>query len=441
MVLFSFTNLTFFYPTARVYHTYTENGILDMQNIQRFSGDFHMRVVGIIAEYNPLHNGHIYHLEQARALSKADYCVVVLSGNFVQRGEAACTDKFTRAGWALKAGADLVLELPSVYAVSPAERFAAGGVRTLAATGVVTDLAFGCEAPDLQLLYQISDVIASEPPALQEAIKKHLSMGKSYPRARFDALAEYGVPKNMLNAIAQPNNILAVEYLRAIRQFAEGIEPLPIPRIGTGYHSEDIVGEYASATAIRKAIVEGRNEILNTMPSFVGGPLMYDEQFIIAQETLSDIMLYAIRRLSAPELANIPDVCEGFENVLFRSVREVRTLLEFFEAVKTKRYTLARCKRIAVCALLGITSELVKQTAASPGGSYLRVLGFQRKARALLGEIAKKKTASLILRNSDLEACPAIVRRNLDTDALSTDILCYATTQEIKRDLSGAVIL
>jgi len=411
------------------------------EKIQLFSGEFAMRVVGIIAEYNPLHNGHIYHIEQARALSKADYCVVVLSGNFVQRGEAACTDKFTRAAWALRAGADLVLELPSVYAVAPAERFATGGVRTLGATGVVTDLAFGCEAPDLQLLYQIADIIASEPPALQEAIRKHLSMGKSYPRARFDALSEYGVPKNMLTAIAQPNNILAVEYLRAIRQFAQGIEPLPIPRVGTGYHSEDIVGEYASATAIRKAIVDGRSEILNTMPSFVGGPLMYDDQFIIAQESLSDMMLYAIRRLSPQELANIPDVSEGFENVLARAVREVRTLQEFFDAVKTKRYTLARCKRIAVCALLGITNEQIKQLQTSREGTYLRVLGFQRKARPLISEIAKKKTAPLILRNSDLEASGTIARRNFETDALSTDILCYATTQEMKRDFSGAVVL
>lgn len=400
-----------------------------------------MRVVGIIAEYNPLHNGHIYHLERARALSQAEYCVVVLSGNFVQRGEAACTDKFSRATWALRAGADLVLELPSVYAVAPAERFATGAVRTLAATGVVTDLAFGCEAPDLRTLYQISDIIATEPPALQEAIKKHLSMGKSYPRARFDALSEYGVPRSMLAAIAQPNNILAVEYLGAIRQYATNIDPLPIERIGTGYHSEEIVGEFASATAIRKAIVEGRNEILNTMPSFVGGPLLYDDQFIIPQEALSDVMLYAIRRMSAAELAALPDVAEGFENVLYRSVRESRSLSEYYEKIKTKRYTLARCKRIAASALLGITAEQVKRMAQSREGSYLKVLGFRRQSRALISEIAKSKTAPLILRNSDLEDCPSFVRQNVETDMLSTDILSYVTTQEIKRDLSGAVIL
>ena len=400
-----------------------------------------MRVVGIIAEYNPLHNGHIYHLERARALSNADYCIVVLSGNFVQRGEAACTDKLSRAAWALRAGADLVLELPSVYAVAPAERFAAGGVRTLNATGVVNDLAFGCEAPDLQMLYQISDIIATEPPALQDAIKRHLALGKSYPRARFDALSEYGVPKNMLAAIAQPNNILAVEYLNAIRQYAPSIEPLPIERVGTGYHSDEIVGDFASASAIRKAIVEGRNEILATMPSFVGGPLLYDEQFIIPQEALSDVMLYAIRRMSLADLAALPDVIEGFENVLYRSVRTARTLVEFYELIKTKRYTLARCKRIAACALLGITNDQVRKLTLSREGSYLKVLGFKKKARPLISEIAKRKTAPLILRNSDLEDCPAFVHQNVETDLFSTDILSFITTQEIRRDLGGAVIL
>ncbi len=403
--------------------------------------NFTMRVVGIIAEYNPLHNGHIYHLERAKSLSGSDFCVVVLSGNFVQRGEAACTDKFSRAAWALSAGADLVLELPSVYAVAPAERFAAGGVRTLGATGVVTSLAFGCEAPDLQTLYQISDIIATEPPALQAAIKRHLSLGKSFPRARFDALLEYGVPRNMLAAIAQPNNILAVEYLSALRKFAPGIEPLPIERIGTGYHSEQIAGEFASATAIRKAIIEGRHEILSTMPSFVGGPLLYDEQFIIPQEALSDVMLYALRRMSAAELAALPDIGEGFENVLYRSVREARTLLELYERIKSKRYTLARCKRIVVSALLGITTDQVRQTILSREGGYLKVLGFRRQARALISEIARRKTAPLILRNSDLEACPPFVRQNIETDMLSTDILRFVTSQEIRRDLGGAVIL
>jgi predicted nucleotidyltransferase len=400
-----------------------------------------MRVVGVIAEYNPLHNGHIYHLERARAQSGADYCVVVMSGNFVQRGESACTDKYTRAEWALRAGADVVLELPSIYAVSPAERFAIGGVRTLAGTGMVTDLAFGCEAPDLRTLYQISDIIVSEPPALRAAIKRHLSMGKAYPRARFDALREYGVPDAMLRAIAQPNNILAVEYLNALRAYAPKIDPLPIERVGTGYHSEEIAGAFASATAIRKAITEGRDEILDTMPSFVGGPLLYDEQFILPQKAIGTLMLATLRRMSVRALSDLPDVAEGFENVIYRTLRSVRTIGAFFDAVKSKRYTLARCKRIAVCALLGITKEQVRFTLEDRGSVYLRVLGFQKTARPLLGEIARAKTAPLFVRNNDFNDCSPIIQRNIEIDALSTDLLCYAADRDLKRDFSGPVIL
>lgn len=400
-----------------------------------------MRAVGIIAEYNPLHNGHIYHLEQAKALSGADYCIVVMSGNFVQRGEAACTDKFTRAEWALKVGADLVLELPSVFALSNAERFALGGVRTLAATGLVTDLAFGCEASDVTMLYQLADIIASEPPLFREALRRRLSEGKSYPRARFEALADYGVPPHLLEVIAQPNNILAIEYLHALSAGNIHMQPLPVTRIGSDYHSEALHGSYASATAIRKALAEGRREVLDTMPSFIGGPLMFDEQFVIPEDSLSDMTLYAIRKMSAEALRAIPDVSEGFENVIARAARSVSNMREFFETVKSKRYTLARCKRIAANALLGITVDQVHATVKSPEGSYLRVLGFQKKARPLLAEITRNTQAALILRNSDIQDAPLIVQKNLETDMLSTDILAYATGRNLRRDLSGPVIL
>ena len=400
-----------------------------------------MRVVGIIAEYNPLHNGHIYHLEQARALAEADYCAVVLSGNFVQRGEAACTDKFQRAEWALKAGADVVFELPSVYAVAPAERFAMGGVRTLAGTGVVTHLAFGCETPGLQTLYHLSDIITSEPPAFLEALRVHLSAGKSYPRARYDALADYGVPQHMLAAIAQPNNILAIEYLNALRLYAPELAPLPVERVGTGYHSEEIAGEYASATAIRKAIVDGNKDILSTMPSFVGGPMLFNQQFLIPQDAIGEMILYAIRRMNASDLADLPDVGEGFENVLYRAARSATTIESFFEQVKSKRYTLARCRRIAVCALLGITVDQVHASVTSPAGSYLKVLGFQKSARPLLSEIARRRRLPMFIRNADIDDCPLIVQRNVETDALSTDILAYAAGRDMHRDLGGPVIL
>lgn len=400
-----------------------------------------MRVVGIIAEYNPLHNGHIYHMEQARALTGAQHCIIVMSGNFVQRGEPACTDKYTRTEWALKAGADLVLELPSVYANSSAERFALGGVRTLQGTGVVTDLAFGCEESDLSTLYQLSDIIASEPPPFRCALREHLRRGKSYPRARFDALSDYGVPDNMLEAILQPNNILAVEYLNALRTYAPGIQPLPITRIGSSYHSDTLSGEYSSATAIRHALNCGNREVLGAMPSFVGGPLVYDEQFLIPPNALDQMALYALRRLHTTQLAEIPDVGEGFENVLYKAARCVGSMDAFLSAVKSKRYTLARVKRIVVNALLGVTVEQVHATVASREGSYLRVLGFKKDARSLLSQIGKCKRAPMILRNADLETCPLFVQRGVETDLLSTDLLALATAKDIKRDATGPIVL
>lgn len=221
-----------------------------------------MRVVGIIAEYNPLHNGHIYHLERAKALSDADFCVVVLSGNSRQRGEAACTDKLSRATWRLRR------RRPRFRAAERIRRGSPGGAVCRGRCSHPQRNRRG-HRPCLWLrsagsLHAVSNFGHHRDRTARLAGRRLCApfAGKSYPRARFDALTEYGVPKNTLAAIAQPNNILAVEYLGAIRKYAKGIEPSPIERIGTGYHSEEIVGEFASATAIRKAIIEGRNEIL-----------------------------------------------------------------------------------------------------------------------------------------------------------------------------------
>ncbi len=400
-----------------------------------------MRVVGIIAEYNPLHNGHIYHLEQARKQSDAEYCVVVMSGNFVQRGEPACTDKLTRTEWALQAGADVVLELPSIYAVSSAERFALGGVRTLAATGVVTDLAFGCEDSDINTLYQLCDIIVSEPPAYRRELAEQLHMGKSYPRARFDALRAFGIPDHMLAAIAKPNNILAIEYLRAIRAGKLGISPMPIRRIDSGYHATELTGEYSSATAIRRALSEGNREVLSAVPLFVGGPILYDPQFPITQEDIGSLILYALRRMTVQELAAVPDVAEGLENVIYRAVRSTGSLDVFYENVKSKRYTLARCKRIAVNALLGITAEHHRETVERADGVYLRVLGFNRSARPLLSMMGKAASAPIILRNTDIAKCNPLVQKNLAIDALSTDILNFALPADLRRDHIAPIIV
>lgn len=398
-----------------------------------------MRVVGIAAEYNPLHNGHIYHLEQAKKLANADFTLVALSGNFVQRGEPACADKFTRAEWALRAGVDLVVEIPQCLAAASAERYAEGAVKVLASTGIVTDLAFGVETDDVDALYRITDILYREPPSFRTNLAWHLKQGKSYPRAQFDALSDLDLPKGTIQLLTQPNNILAVEYLKAIRRFAPHIRPIPVKRTGSAYNDTELTGELSSATAIRQALLEGNEEVLCSLPLFVSGAAKFDSQFPATIESFGPLILYRLRSMSLDEIADLPDVSEGFEQVIARAVRNSPDINTFLEAIKSKRYTMARCKRIAVSALLHIQKDLPDRILAEPENLYLRILGFLNGSRGLLSAIASDGNAPVILRNSDIGNCSDTARDSLAIDAFSTDLFAYALGKEVHRDAMSAV--
>ena len=398
-----------------------------------------MRVVGIIAEYNPLHNGHIYHMEESKKQAGSEFCVVAMSGNFVQRGEPACTDKFTRAEWAVMGGADVVVEIPTVYAVSSAERFAEGAVKTLAATGVVTDLAFGVETDDVNALYHLADLLDREPANFRVYLNYHLKQGKSFPRAQYDALKDLDVPEEELAILQQPNNILAVEYLKSLRRYAPEIRPLPIRRIGNRYNSTVLTGKLSSATAIREALLAGDDSVYDTMPMSVAAAMRFDEQFPITFDRFAPMLLYRLRSMTLEELAALPDVSEGFEQVLYRAVRQATDLPSLFEAIKSKRYTLARCKRILVSALLHVPAGLSDALSESRSNLYLHVLGLKRIGRGLLSAMASRAEAPVILRNSDLQNCSELARASLSIDALSTDLYAYALGREMHRDAQSAI--
>ena len=400
-----------------------------------------MRVVGIAAEYNPLHNGHIYHLEQAKELADADFSVVALSGNFVQRGEPACADKFTRAEWALRAGVDLVVEIPQCLAAASAERYAEGAVKVLASTGIVTDLAFGVETDDVDSLYRITDILYREPPSFKTNLAFHLKQGKSYPRAQFDALSDLDLPGGMIQLLTEPNNILAVEYLKAIRRYAPHIRPVPVRRNGNSYHATELTGELSSATAIRQALREGNDEVLSALPLFVSGAARFDSQFPATIENFGPLILYRIRSMSLDEIAALPDVSEGFEQVIARAVRNSPDIGTFLESIKSKRYTMARCKRIAISALLHIRRDLSEQILSDPANLYLRILGFLNGSRGLLSAVASDGSAPAILRNSDIGNCSDAARDSLAIDAFSTDLFAYALGKEVHRDAMSAIRL
>ena len=400
-----------------------------------------MRILGIIAEYNPLHTGHVYHLQKALELSGASATIVVLSGNFVQRGEPACVDKFTRAEWAVRAGADLVLELPSAYALSSAERFALGGVRLLQATGIVTDIAFGCEEGDVSTLTELGALLTEEPAEYREALHRHLKLGKSYPRARYDALAQIGTEERLLQALTKPNNILAIEYLRAIGMYAPQITAHPITREGSGYLEEKLQGSFASATAIRAALETGNSEVLRYMPSFVGGAMLYDESLPLRKEPVNAMAMVAMRKMSTDQLAEIPDVAEGFENVIHKAVRVHTDMNAMLAEIKTKRFTMARLKRIAMCSLLGIDNSLVHDIIRSDASEYAKVLAMSQKGRGLLSQISSRSRLPILMRNADVLSQNAVIRRSLSVDALSTDILAIASGRDTHRDNEGPVIV
>ncbi|MCL2670756.1 MAG: nucleotidyltransferase family protein [Clostridiales bacterium] len=401
-----------------------------------------MKTIGIIAEYNPLHNGHIYHMEESRRLTGADLCVVAMSGNFVQRGELACADKYTRAEWALQAGATLVLEIPAVHALAPAEQFAAGAVRALANTGLVTHLPFGCECDNLQLLQYLADISDNESPQYKELLAKHLAQGKAYPRARTDAFAEMGLDRYYLSELEKPNNILAIEYLRALKKYAPQIRPVPVLRRGSAHHDAALRGAISSGSAIREALRCGDEAALDSVPLFVGGALRFNNAMVTAERTVEAMILYKLRTMEKEELAALPGAGEGIENVIFRAARDCANLAAFYETVKSKRYTMARIKRMACCALLGISADLTRDMALA-SNDYVKVLGIQSRARNLLSGMATACPVPVIARNSDLRKIdkhPASVH-SFAADTLTTDLLGYAQGVKLHRDTEGIVIV
>ena len=373
-----------------------------------------MRVSGIIAEYNPLHNGHMHHIEQTRRQTGCDYVIAILSGNYVQRGEPAIADKFTRTKWALLAGVDAVLELPAAFALASAERFAYGGVRILAGTGVVDTLSFGSEHTDIGVLSAAANELATETPQFKAALKEQLSLGKAYPRARYDALERCGTSKQMLDILRMPNSILALEYIRMCNRYAHNIQPYAVERKGARHDSTEIDENIASASFIRAALLEQDTSALAYLPAFTAREYVAAQRPIgIADAEL--LMLYALRRMSPQELRLLPDVQEGFENVLYRAAQSASSIEKLFLQLKSKRYTLARCKRIALSAFIGYDRTYLSAMLAEDS-LYARLLGFRRSARPLISAIGKNCTLPFIVRKADTVALPAPAAQLLTLD-------------------------
>lgn len=398
-----------------------------------------MKVVGIIAEYNPFHKGHEYQIQQLKKVTGADYVIIAMSGNFLQRGTPALCDKFTRTKMALSCGADLVLELPTIWATGSAEYFAQGGVRLLANTGVVTHLGFGAESEDLNGLLQVSSILREEPDIYRVVLGNSLRSGNPFPVARKQALIT-SLPQLSAEKLAElldsPNNVLALEYLKAL---PEHIAPVLIPRKGAGYHSTDIHDVFPSATAIRETVLaksaltdttdnltvstsdlsaesssaadavsnetadSRMDSIANAMPeqSYQIFREYMEQYHCMELDDFSSMLWYPLLSLSQRNYSDFADCSRDLSNKIKNHLNDYVTIEDFIQNLKTKDMTYTRISRSLLHILLNITQADYQIGKAMGYTPYIRVLGFRKDSSELLSAIKQHTDIPMITKVAD----------------------------------------
>lgn len=386
------------------------------------------RVLGIIAEYNPFHNGHLYHIARAKQETNAQYIIAVISGNFVQRGNTSIVNKWAKARMALLNGVDLVIELPSVYSISSAENFAEGAIKIFNSLGVVDTISFGMETSDISTLNNIANVLYNEPKEYVTMLSHELKKGNSFPKARENALMVYlNDIKRYANVLSGSNNILAIEYLKAIKKTKSTITPVGIKREKVLYNDKYIVDEFASATAIRKMLMTNQlNDISKVMPrnSYLKlGEELKNGHYVIDLSRFEREIIYTLRKMSIADIAKLPDVSEGLETSIKNAADSCNTLEELINIVKTKRFTQTRIQRILLYALLGIDKK--KMETSRKITPYVRVLGFNNKGKELISEMMslnpKLNVITSVKKYID-DVANKNLKEMLETDILATNI-------------------
>lgn len=351
------------------------------------------KVLGVIAEYNPFHNGHFYHLDHSKKITNSDYVVCVVSGNFVQRGNTSVINKWAKTKMALLNGADLVIELPTVYAISSAENFAYGAVKILDLLNSVDTISFGSELCDINVLNKIANIFYEEPKEYINILTQELKKGISFPKARENAVLQYlNNFDSYSNILSKPNNILAIEYLKALRKLRSKISPIAIKREKVYYNDYSVVDEYASATAIRDLLKHSdfdsiRKVIPNSCYSILNEEIE-NGRLVLDLSLFEKEILYTLRKMSISDIAKLPDVSEGLENSIKKAANSCNTLYELLNILQSKRYPQTRLQRILLYALIGFNQRDIELSKKYP--PYIRVLGFNDKGQDLLSNICKK---------------------------------------------------
>ncbi|MEG0832925.1 MAG: nucleotidyltransferase family protein [Oscillospiraceae bacterium] len=379
-----------------------------------------MRICGIIAEYNPFHNGHLYQINELKKMG-ATHIISVMSGSFVQRAEPAVLPKFERARVAVQCGADIVLELPCRYATASAERFAFGGVSLLRALGCVDMLGFGSESGDLAGLLLAADAVCDA--KVLDVTRALCERGETYPSAREKAARSiYG--DEAANLLREPNDILAVEYLKALHGCA--IEPVAVRRVGAAHDGEDTKDGFAGASLLRLRI-EKNIDIQKYVPPETAQALQNSDIISCGMKRLELPLLYRLRTMDASLFEALPNCADGLGNRLKCAAGKAKSLEELYDLAKTKRYTMSRVRRAALCALLGIMAEPPVQT------PYARVLAIGKNGGEVLARM--KKTASIPISQSlkELAKLGGRCAKDAALEAYATDI--SALSQRVVGDV------
>ncbi len=348
-------------------------------------------ILGIVSEYNPFHNGHLMHLQKSKELTHTDFTIAVMSGNFVQRGDTSIVDKWTKAEMALKSGVDLVIELPTLYAISSAENFADGAIKILNSLGIVDYVSFGSEIGEITPLDDVASVLYKEPKEFSSLITRQLRSGLSYPKARELAIQMYfGSSQKYTDVLENPNNILGIEYLKSLKRLKSPITPITLKRKYSDYNSNDIKSGIASATAIRTMLQKGKN--IHYVVPYETYELLEEKkkygQIIPSLSIFSKEIIYTLRKMTLSEIATLPDVSEGLENKIKAAANTSNNLEELILKIKSKRYTQSRIQRILLYALLNISEKDI--TMSKKQMPYIRVLGFNKNGKKIISAIANQ---------------------------------------------------
>jgi predicted nucleotidyltransferase len=425
-----------------------------------------MRTLGIIAEYNPFHNGHLYHLSKSKETTGADYVIAVISGNFLQRGEPAIVNKWARAEMALNAGIDLVIEIPFAFSTQDANGFALGAIKLLDSLRVVDFISFGCETEHLDTLYYISNFLHAEPPEFKELIKSKSKKGYEYPKARAQAICEYheifGInhlekisPLELSKILNYPNNILALEYIKYLLILNSKIKPIPIKRIEASYHQKTIDGKISSATSIRNEIfnitnysksntLSLNNKIKSVIPLSTYSILkkeFKEGRGPITIDSYEQYILGILRRMPLEEIFHTHGVTEGLENRIKNISLKSNTIEDLINSIKTRRYTRTKIQRIILHIMMNLSKKDVI-TFNNCGPLYFRILGFSKKGKFLLKTIKKNSSLPLINKlsnflreiNFNKDNYQKILFKMLNFDILSTDIYTLGYKEAKKRN-------